>query len=58
MFFLKNQGSYFKATVKYLKIILYGYFSHCHWEENEHLPRALRLLNTQAPTDHVLSFAN
>lgn len=57
-FFLKNQGSYFKATVKYLKIILYGYFSHCHWEENQPLPPALRLLNTWAPIYHVLSFAN
>lgn len=36
-FFFLNQGSYFKAIVKYLKIILYGYFSHCHWEENQSL---------------------
>lgn len=53
MFFLKNRGSYFKATVKYLKIILYGYFSHCHWEEKPPLPPAVRV-----PMYHAVSLAN
>lgn len=56
--FKKNQGSYYKVTVKYLKIIFYGYFSHCHHEKSQSLPFAFGLLNTLALIDHVLSFAN